>query len=103
MVEKIAEGTGPLSHRAHKHLLCEFAADGQARSAHGTNHVPAARQFPELELFTKTEIAQAITGRTLKKADLYITSHADLIQGHGAVDSEIVCYRVWHVGGLKFP
>jgi hypothetical protein len=89
------------SDRLHQNLLGKFAADGHPGSANRANQIPASREFADLELLAKPEIAQAVTARTIENPDLHVTTHPDLIQGHGAVDFQIGCKCVWHLAGKR--
>jgi hypothetical protein len=79
-------------------LIRKFAADGHPGSADRADQVPATGKLADLQLLAKPEIAQAVATRTTEDPDSHVTAHPDLIQGHGTVDLEIGCKRVWHPG-----
>jgi hypothetical protein len=75
----------------HQHLLGKFPTDGHAGAADRADQIPPTRKLADLKLLTKPEIAQTITAWAAEDANPYVTTHPDLIQGHGAVDFQIGC------------
>ena len=77
-------------------MIRQLAADRHAGAADRANQISAIRQFTHLQLLAKSQIAKPLAAGSAQHANLHVTPHLGLVQGHGAVDFQIACEIVYH-------